>query len=79
MAAAPAGRYSRCMSGAEDLEALAERYLELWQRQLALMTEDGAGRARFEAFIAAFAPAAFGTATGGPARAAPDDEPAGAG
>ena len=59
------------MTGARDLELLAERYLELWERQLAAMGDDPASPL-VAAFIAAAGKAAFGTANEKSSRAAPD-------
>lgn len=52
------------MSGARELEALAERYLDLWERQLAAMTDAAAERDRFEPLLRAFAEAALGAGGG---------------
>jgi L-amino acid N-acyltransferase YncA len=48
------------MSEPPDLEALAERYLELWERQAALLAEAPVGPEVFAAWMAALGAAVAG-------------------
>lgn len=61
------------MSRSRDLERLAERYLDLWERQLAALANDPAARQRLSAIAAALDEATFGGANEERPRAAADD------
>ena len=48
-----ADAYARAMSEADELKALAERYLDLWERQAVLLTDAALGPEVFAAWMAA--------------------------
>jgi len=57
---------------AQELEALAARYLDLWERQLATIADDPAAGGWRAALVAALQQATCGAAEEEPPRAVPD-------
>jgi hypothetical protein len=80
MAGPAAKAYAGRMSEAEELRRLAERYLDLWERQAALISGAAAGPEAFALWLAALgASGAEPGENGGPPRGGSGTPNAGAG